>query len=390
MAARSLSSPPRPIVVGDVVAAYSDALGAWTAGQITGINVDWKKVDVLDLDWSGPEPTSLLDLGDLTPLRLTHHSWKSELSHCHFNWVLPRSHKVIGKQPLLRTEDSNRYGSSWRLGLQLALQRSWDGGNHDSWVDPGTRTFNDEDFLHEVGGRPGPDGEVYDVTITVADTFDCSRLVAAYPGLKRLTLRGKLGTLTNAESLNRLTELQRLSISDLFGMTSMDRLTAERVPHLETLFLSSVPAEYATAMRATWRAEIPNGTDVDIHAPRKPDWVAENRDNPLRDWDGREHISTARFKKAVAQYKATRRAVLAELRAPERADQLSRLCSLGREYGEAFNKMDRRNPFIETVEREELFDALAGIVKIAEEGLGRDLTWAGEHLINGLDSIRNW
>ncbi|MFC3452097.1 hypothetical protein ACFOSH_21905 [Amycolatopsis speibonae] len=173
------------------------------------------------------------------------------------------------------------------------------------------------------------------------------------PGLKRLTLHGKLGTLTNAESLNRL--------------------TPAHVPHLETLFLSSVPAEYATAMRAIWRTEIPNGTDVDIHAPPKPDWVAENRDNPLRDWDGREHISTARFKKAVGQYKTTRRAVLAELRAPGTADQRSRLFSLGREYGEAFNHMDRRNSFIETMEREELFDGLADIVKTAEEELGRDL-----------------
>ncbi|MEV6911217.1 hypothetical protein [Amycolatopsis sp. NPDC051071] len=390
MAPRSFSSPPRPIVVGDVVVAYSDALGEWTAGQITGIDGDWKKVDVLDLNWSGPEPTSLLDLGDLAPLRLTHHSWKDKLSHCHFNWVLPRSHKVIGNQPLLRTQGSNSYGSAWRLGLQLALQRSWDGGNRDSWEDPGARRFSDEDFRHEVGGRPGSDGEVYDVEITVVDTLDCSRVVAAYPGLKRLTLHGKLGTLTNAESLNRLAALQRLSISDLFGMTSMDRITPENIPHLEALSLSSVPAEYATAMRATWRTEIPNGTDVDIREPRKPNWVAENRDNPLRDWDGREHISTARFKKAVAQYKTTRRAVLAELRAPETADQLSKLFSLGREYGEAFNHMDRRNSFIETVEREELFDALAGTVKTAEEELGRDLTQAGEHLIKGLESIRDW
>lgn len=270
------------------------------------------------------------------------------------------------------------------------LAALWDGGNHDSWVDPGARTFRDENFLHEVGGLPSTEGEVHTVEITVVDTFDCSRLVAAYPGLKRLTLRGRLGTLTNAESLNRLTALQRLSISDLFGMTGMDRLTPERVPDLETLSLSSVPAEYAAAMRATWRAEIPNGTDVEIRSPRKPEWVAENRDNPLRDWDGREHISTARFKKAVAQYKATRRAVLAELRAPETTDQASRLSSLGREYGEAFNHMDRRNPFIETVEREELFDALAGIVKSAEEELGRDLTGAGEHLVKGLEYVRNW
>ncbi len=257
-------------------------------------------------------------------------------------------------------------------------------------MDPGARTFSDEDFLHEVGGRPGPDGEVYDIKITVVDTLDCSRLVSAYPGLKRPTLHGEFGSLTNAESLNQLAALQRLSISNLFGMTSMDRLTPERVTHLEKLSLFSVPAEYAIATRATWRKEIPNGTDMDIRAPRKPDWVAENRDNPLRDWDGREHISTARFKNAVAQYKVTRRAVLAELRAPETADQLSRLFSLGREYGEAFNHMDSRNSFIETVEREDLFDALAGIVKTAEQELGLDLAWADEHLVKGLESVRNW
>jgi len=52
--------------------------------------------------------------------------------------------------------------------------------------------------------------------------------------------------------------------------------------------------------------------------------------------------------------------------------------------------MDRRNPFIETEEREELFDALAGIVKAAEEELSRDLVWARERLIEGLESIRDW
>ncbi|MGZ3143788.1 hypothetical protein ACVDFE_17685 [Lentzea chajnantorensis] len=390
MAAKSSSSPPRPIEVGDVVAAYSDALGEWTAAQITGIDEDWKKADVLDLDWSGPEPTSLLDLGDITPLRLTHHSWNGKRSHCHFNWVLPRSHTVIGNMPPLETQGSNSYSSAWQLGLQLAMQRSWDDGNHDSWRDPRVREFSVDEFLHETGDRPGPDREVYGLTIAGVDTLDCSRLVAAYPGLKRLTLRGKLGTLTNADSLNQLTSLQRLTIQDLFGMTSTDRLTPDRVPQLETLVLSSVPAEYATAMRATWRKEIPHGTDLEVHAARKPEWVAENRDNPLRNWDGREHISTARFKEAVAQYKVTRRAVLAELRAPETADQASTLFSLGREYGDAFNHMDRRNPFIETEEREELFDALAGIVKPAEEELGHDLVWARERLIEGLESTRDW
>jgi hypothetical protein len=39
--------------------------------------------------------------------------------------------------------------------------------------------------------------------------------------------------------------------------------------------------------------------------------------NPLREWDGRAHISRSRFAKATAQYKATRRAIMAALSADD-------------------------------------------------------------------------
>jgi hypothetical protein len=67
--------PPRPFVVGDVAAVYSEPLGAWTASQVTGIDAANKAAAVVELDWSGPEPVSVADPGDVQPLRLTHHSW---------------------------------------------------------------------------------------------------------------------------------------------------------------------------------------------------------------------------------------------------------------------------------------------------------------------------
>ena len=71
MTRKKETSPPRPIAPGDVVVTYSDELGEWTAAQITDLNPGWRTAGVLELDWSGPEPLSVDDLGTPVPLRLT-------------------------------------------------------------------------------------------------------------------------------------------------------------------------------------------------------------------------------------------------------------------------------------------------------------------------------
>jgi selenocysteine lyase/cysteine desulfurase len=79
----------------------------------------------------------------------------------------------------------------------------------------------------------------------------------------------------------------------------------------------NIPYDYAIAMRARWHPQIPHGTFVEAHRARKAEWLAENMSNPLREWDGRAHISRSRFAKATAQYKATRRAIMAALSADD-------------------------------------------------------------------------
>jgi hypothetical protein len=64
---------------------------------------------------------------------------------------------------------------------------------------------------------------------------------------------------------------------------------------------------------------------------------------------------------------------------------------LGRRFGEAFNRLDgTRNPFIETEEREELFEALNAIVDDAEAEYGRTFDATRQHLIAGVESVRHW
>ncbi|MFF3726947.1 hypothetical protein ACFYYM_31795 [Streptomyces erythrochromogenes] len=377
--------PPRPVAVGDVVAVYSEALGAWTASQITGIDAAAQCAAVLELDWSGPEPATVADLGDVQPLRLTHHSWGGKLWHSNCGWVLPRSFTVIGSLPPLVTEPSNSY-SAWGRGEQLARQRHWDSGDREDWNAPYVLTCAAKELAAEHT-RGIVRADVKHLTVHGITRLDCAHLVTAFPELTRLSLSGNLGTLTSAAALNQLPRLQGLTIRELFGMEASDCLLPRHVPEVEEVWLSGIPADYAAAIRKTWRPHVRHGVQLDVRGARKPEWVSANATNPLRDWDGREHIPRTAYRKAVAQYKATRDAFLAEVTSGE---DHGRIAEIGRAFGAAFNALDSRSPFIETVEREDLFDALDFLADEAQTTAGRDLSAARAALIEGANSSRDW
>jgi len=75
-------------------------------------------------------------------------------------------------------------------------------------------------------------------------------------------------------------------------------LYAEReglhVAELDELWLASIPADVATALKKAYRKH--GAVDVDASEPRKPEWLSENLDNPFRDWDGRDGITPANAK----------------------------------------------------------------------------------------------
>ncbi|KAB8179351.1 hypothetical protein FH610_035350 [Microbispora catharanthi] len=390
MAGRKRSSPPRPIAPGDVVAAFSDALDEWTVAQITDLNPDGETAGVLELNWSGPEPASVADLGEVSALVLTHHYWNGCLSHCNYEWVLPRSYTIIGSLPLLCTKPSQSYSTGWRLGEQLACQRRWDSGERDPWSDPREMSITGADVDQMTNEPADPRRDIRHLHVTEVESLDCDRLAGRFPDLTTLSLSGDLGLLLHASGLNRLASLRRLWITDLFGMSASDALLPECVPALETLCLHSIPREYAGAMRSKWRPQIPYGTFVDITAARAPEWVAENRGNPLRGWDGRAHISGTCFTKAVAQYKKTRAELITALSDCSQENQPTRLYEIGREYGRGFNLLNRRTLFIETVEREELFAALDVMVSDAEAALGVRLGSARDTLAAGVEAVREW
>ncbi|MFD0716425.1 hypothetical protein [Paenibacillus sp. GCM10027626] len=81
---------------------------------------------------------------------------------------------------------------------------------------------------------------------------------------------------------------------------------------------------------------------MSVHQPRKPEWLADNLDNPFRSLDGREGITPAQAKKAAALYKQLRAQVRSlaasaaeeKLGAAEAQEQIESLFSV---YIEGFN-----------------------------------------------------
>ncbi|MEI7057779.1 hypothetical protein WBG06_18280 [Nocardioides sp. CCNWLW239] len=389
MPSRRLSRPPRPLALGDIVVAPSELLGEWTAAQVTGFREEWKYVCLLDLDWSGPEPTSLEDLGEIRPLRLTHHHDEG-LSDCHFEWVLPRSHRVLGNVPPL-APPGETFSHGWRLGDQLHYQRLWDDGVKE-WSDPARLNVTGAELEDLLASNGTTRLDVRTLWVHGIELTDAGRLVEVFPNVRALRIWGALGSLTNAGSLNHLASLRTLELYDTFGMTAADCLDPSQSTEMEHIELHSVPVDYAKAMRARWRGEAVNGTYTEIRSPRTPDWVEANRNNPLRDWDGRPHISAAAYKKSVAQLETTRSAIETELQAWSEEHSIAEMTRIGVDFGKAFNRLTARNPWIETEERDELCEAMVSVASRLAEAAGMadrrsEITVA---LLAGVGSVRDW
>ena len=71
------------------------------------------------------------------------------------------------------------------------------------------------------------------------------------------------------------------------------------MPELRWFWMTSLPETAAKAAKQLWKSK--PGMDLRITKPRKPEWLAQNLDNPFRGWDGAEHIPAAAAKKAAGQ-----------------------------------------------------------------------------------------
>ncbi|MBG9794530.1 hypothetical protein ABD76_19335 [Paenibacillus dendritiformis] len=204
--------------------------------------------------------------------------------------------------------------------------------------------------------------------------LDLEPVVRSYPFLRELRLWGKPGQIRNLGSIAHLSRLRMFCANEMFGFAGEEFPDPDRMPELSSLWMASLPAEAAASIKKRYKKEAASGVlHLSITNPRKPEWLAENVENPFRDWDGREHIALAHAKKAMNQYKKSLAAIAAvEARlgsGMSAAEAEAKLEAAVAGYTAAFNAMDKRAGFIETVEREEIFAVLEDLLQGAQSRL---------------------
>ncbi|WP_402720998.1 hypothetical protein [Janthinobacterium rivuli] len=211
---------------------------------------------------------------------------------------------------------------------------------------------------------------VADLSLVGVRELDLAAVAQRFPGLRQLRIWGKPGMLAHLPAIAQLKQLQTFTADNLFGYGAGDVPSASQLPQLATLSMNSLPDDAAKAIKANFRQAAAQGLELRISKPRKPEWLAENLLNPFRDWDGRANISATQAKKAAQAYKqllAGTRAIDAAMDAASVAEVLSAMIDA---YVGVFNQLDRRARIIETVEREEIGTALAGLLEPLVRQLG--------------------
>lgn len=248
-------------------------------------------------------------------------------------------------------------------------------------------SFGSDLILYCDGSVPKIQGlegleKLYIRTITELDIADILR---AYPKLRELRLWGKPGNLINFAKISEFSELEVLTTMDLFGFTADEVPKPESLQKLYMLWMDSLPEDAAKEVKKLYKKRKGEGLDLWITKPRKAEWLAQNLENPFRSWDGEEHITPANAKKAADIYRKTR-AAMVKLIDGAGKDIEKDAEVLVRDYTEGFNKMDKKKPFIDTVERDEVFTALDGILSLIPDELDVDK----DKLIDLFDQLKEF
>ena len=217
------------------------------------------------------------------------------------------------------------------------------------------------------------------LVLTNIQKFSLKTVSSRFPGLTWLGLSGKPGYIYDVAEIAKLHELETLTIYDLFGFSAKDFPRPEDLSGLRRLWLESIPADAGKTIKRMFKNKV---QDLSVTKLRTDGWLHENLNNPLRHWDGSEFVPKSIYNRSSALWKETRRRVLEEAKRAE--VNLSALKSIANDYVESFNKLDRRSQFIETEEREDIFNAFEQVLDEAGIRQGRD------DILRIIDENREW
>lgn len=194
----------------------------------------------------------------------------------------------------------------------------------------------------------------YEAVTAMDEGIDMAQIAACYPKLYSLRLWGEFGTIEAMSAARQLHHLRQLQVTGYYGFSGEDFPAPEDLPELGMLICTDVPKDALDCIRRQYKDR--KAIDLSFGSGRTEAWLKENRDNPLRCWQGREGFPAAKAKRAAKIYKALRQ------NAMETADTETRR-SLFAQAAKDFYALDKRGEFLETVELEELHAAIAGLLE---------------------------
>lgn len=186
------------------------------------------------------------------------------------------------------------------------------------------------------------------------EQIDMANISAYLPHLKVLRIWGHPDNIENISSISLLKSLHWLTLNDMFGFGADDFPSPENLPSVSCIWMNSVPEDVAKKVKKEYKH-----IELWVRKGRKPDWLEANLNNPFRHWDGDEYISPSHAKKAATIYAKYYKQIGDYLKTDLNQEALQKeLEGIIKEYTKEFNKMDARKHWVDTVTREDIYNAL--------------------------------
>lgn len=194
----------------------------------------------------------------------------------------------------------------------------------------------------------------YEADTAMDAEVDMAQLAACYPQLYSLRIWGEFGTVTHLSAAGVLGNLRQLQVTGFYGFTGEALPKPEAFPALGMLIFTDVPKAALDVIRKRYKGR--RDMDISFGSGRTEAWLRENRDNPLRCWQGREGFPPAKAKRAANLYKALRQEATA-------ASDASARLGIFEKAAADFYRLDKKGEFLETIELEELHAAIAQLLE---------------------------
>lgn len=204
------------------------------------------------------------------------------------------------------------------------------------------------------------------------EPIDMKQIADNFNNLQVLRIWGAPDFIYNFNEIASLKHLRWLTLKEIFGFTVNDIPLPQALPAIKRIWMDSIPDEAAQKVKKEYKFLAKNNKyDLWITKGRKPDWLEANLNNPFRHWDGDEFISPAHAKKAAKIYTNYYNQINKLITENTSADQLQNwLEEMVKTYTQEFNKMDKRTHWIDTVTREDIWEALNLLLKPVTEVYG--------------------